>query len=159
MPIIPKKPKDEAGSPAGIVKAVLVLVEELTRIMIDEIGLLETRKMKEHAELLRRKQRLTIDYRASIKSLALRPEIFRQIPEDLRHAAKIAGQKLSEASERNGRALRAAILAAQRLAQTIIGIVKNEVLPKGSYVNPLNAHLALGTHSPTCKPVTFRQTA
>jgi hypothetical protein len=160
MPTTRKKDSEkDPGSPAHIMKSLLVLIEDLAELMIAEIGLIETRKMPEHAELLKRKQRLTIDYRASIKSLALRPDIFRQIPDELRQAAKAAAQKLADACERNGRALRAAILAAQRLTQTIVGIVRDEMLPKGGYVNPQTAHMALGTYSPTCKPVTFRQTA
>ena len=53
----------------------------------------------------------------------------------------------------------AAKAAVERLIQTIVSIVKDEMLPKGGYVNPNVAHLALGTYSPTCKPVTVYRTA
>ena len=70
-----------------------------------------------------------------------------------------AAQKLSDASDRNAKILRAAITALQRLIQTIIAIVKDEVLPKGGYRNPNNAQSSLGNYSPTCKPVAVSRTA
>ena len=149
----------DVSTPVYMIKALIALIEDLVQVMSNEIALIENRRMIEHAELLKRKQRLTIDYRASIKSVALQPDIFRQIPDDLRQAAKAAALKLAEISERNAKVLRAAMMAAQRLIQTIVGIVKDEVLPKGGYINPHTAHLVLGTYSPTCKPVTFSRTA
>ena len=164
MPPASRKPTasarpPEPPAPANLLASLIAMAEELAQIMRQEVGLVEGRKSKEHADLLKRKQRLTIDYRAAMKALALQPDILKQAPEEARKAAKAAAQKLSEASDLNAKTLRAAIVAAQRLAQTIIGIIKDEVLPKGGYVNPRTAAFALGTYSPQCRPITVRRTA
>src|SRR5262249_18767146 len=113
----------------------------------------------EHADLLKRKQRLAVDYRASIKSLAMQGDLLKQLPEDLRQKAKAASQRLSESSDRNSKCLRSAITALQRLIQTIVAIVKDEVLPKSTYVNPKDFKATLGSYSPLCKPVAVSRTA
>lgn len=156
-------PKDKPGDAVVVatkaVKGMLVMVDELVQLMEKEVILVEKRKIEEHAVLLKRKQRLAIDYRASVKALMLQPDILKQIPADLRAKAKVAMQKLSDASERNAKILRAAITAVQRLIQTIISLVKDEVLPKGSYANPNASNRLMGTYSPICKPVTVNRTA
>jgi hypothetical protein len=154
--------QDKTRPPSGpeqALKGMIALIDELVLVMDKEIILIENRKIKEHAELLRRKQRLTVDYRASVKSISLQPDLLKQTPEGLRQKAKEASQKLSDASDRNAKILRGAITALQRLIQTIIAIVKDEVLPKGGYSNPNDAQTLLGTYSPTCKPVTVSRTA
>ena len=106
-----------------------------------------------------RKQRLTVDYRAGLKSVAAQPEELKNLPPDVRSALKASAQRLSDATERNARMLRTAVLATQRLIQNIISIVRKETLAKPGYVNPNTAHLALGTYSPVCKPVAISRTA
>ena len=159
----PAAPKADMAESIAIatrsLKGMVTIAEELVALMEKEVGLIENRKIPEHAELLKRKQRLAIDYRASVKTLTLQPEILKQIPETLRVKAKVAVQKLNEVSDRNAKILRAAITALQRLIQSIIAIVKDEVLPKNSYTNHQAAGRMMGTYSPTCKPVTVNRTA
>jgi hypothetical protein len=117
------------------------------------------RKFTEHAALLKRKQRLTIDYRANMKAIAAQPDLLKDLPEAMRLKIKEMAQKLADVTDRNAKMLRTAVMATQRLIQNIISIVKSEVLPKSGYKNPTTAHLALGTFSPTCQAVAYNRTA
>jgi hypothetical protein len=142
-----------------MIKSVTALIDELALLMDKEASLVEKRKLVEHAELLKQKQRLTIDYRASLKAIALQPDILKLVPADIREKAKVAAQKLADGTDRNARMLRGAILATQRLVQTIVGIVKDEVVPKGGYIHSGILQQAQGCYSPTCKPITGSRTA
>jgi len=149
--------KPEVSSMAHLLTRIVALIDDLVAVLNEEIPLVEERKRVEHAELLKRKQRLTLDYRASLKAVVLQPELLQQVPEDLRIKARVAGDKLAEASERNARVLRAIMTASQRLVQSIVAIVKDEVLPKSGYQN-IQAGQMANSYSPTCKPVTVYQT-
>lgn len=157
MPLPSKPVKESSG--ALILKGTIALMEELVQIMALEMDLINARKYDEHKELLKKKQRLTMDYRANIKAIAVNPDMLKDVPENLRKAAKAAGQKLADASERNGKYLRTAVVATQRLLQSIISMVKKEVLPDVTYNNPNTAAFELGNYSPTCKPIAVDRTA
>ena len=148
----------DTGSPSHVLRAVITLIDELVALMNQEVKLVELRRGAEHAELLKKKQRLTVDYRAALKSIALQPNLLKQVPDDLRNAAKAAASRLAEASEKNSRLLRTAIVASQQLIQTIVGLVKEEVMPKNAYGNPFGQKQLRGAYSPTCQPVTGVQT-
>ena len=150
---------DAQAAPVQVIKRVIALIDELVMVMKKEPAMVEKRLVKEHAELLKRKQRLAIDYRASIRSLAMHPDLLKQLPDDLREAARAAAQRLADTSDTNAKILRAAITALQRLIQTIIGIVKDEVLPKGGYVKTGSMKMIQNLYSPTCKPVAVSRTA
>ena len=160
-PMLPDRFSRKPASPATppLVVSIISLMNELIDIMAAEPELVMGRKFEAHKLLLKRKQRLAMDYRASIKSIAAQPDMLKQLPEDTRRALKSAAQKLAEAAERNARTLRAAVTAVQRLIQNIIAFVKSEMLVKPGYKNPKTAHLELGTYSPTCKPVAVRRSA
>lgn len=145
--------KQETSSATHLLVRVTALIDEIAALMNEEIPLIEGRKREEHAELLKRKQRLTLDYRASIKAIIMEPNLLRQVPDEIRQKARRAADKLAEASERNARTLRAVMTASQRLVQSIVSMVKDEVLPKPGYKNFGAGHMA-GGYSPTCKPVT-----
>ncbi|MBV8548815.1 MAG: hypothetical protein JO126_05105 [Alphaproteobacteria bacterium] len=147
------------AKPADILENVIAVIDEMIDVMDREHDLILKRKMDEHAVLLKRKQKLTLDYRNSLRSIALQPEAFKALPDELRHRAKEAAARLSHASEKNARMLRGIMVATQRLVQTIVSMVKQEALPQNTYKNHTTAHLALGNYSPTCKPVTLNQTA
>lgn len=157
MPL-PNKPVKESSG-VLIVKGTIALMEELVQILNQEMELINARNYEEHKELLKKKQRLTMDYRANIKTIAMQPDMLKQVPENLRKAAKAAGQKLAEASDRNAKYLRTAVVATQRLLQSIISMVKKEVLPETTYNNPNTAAFELGNYSPTCKPLAINRTA
>lgn len=141
------------------VTGILALMDELIQIMLQENDLVMQRKNKEHKELLQRKQRLTIDYRSCMKTLASQPETYRQLPEDIRLSLRTNARKLADVADRNARLLRSTIVATQRLLQNIISMVKLEALPKQTYKNPQTSHMELGGYSPTCKPVAVNRTA
>jgi len=156
--VLLKAPVKALNSTTKLVNGLIAMINELAQIMENEIVLIEGRRMKEHAELLKTKQRLTLDYRSTLKTVALQPQLLKEVPEDIRAAARGAAAKLSVVSERNAKVLRAAIVAVEKLAKTIVGIVKDEVLPKGGYINPNNRRMTM-SYSPICKPVTGIRTA
>ena len=149
--------KPEISSAAQLLARIIALIDALVAVMDEEIPLVEQRQRAQHAELLKRKQRLTLDYRASLKTVVMDPNLLLQIPEDLRAKARAAADRLAEASQRNARALRAIMTASQRLVQAIVAIVRGETLPKNTY-NHAAAIKASGGYSPICKPVTVRRT-
>jgi len=149
-----------ALAPAAVaVKSMINLMEELTQVLSREEELVNGRKLQEHAVLLKRKQRLTIDYRSGMKSIAAQPEMLKNLPDEIRASLRSAAQKLADVTDRNARMLRTAVMATQRLIQSIVSMVKKEALAKPGYSNPKTAHMALGTYSPVCKPVAVSRTA
>ncbi len=144
------------GTPQ-LVTTIIALINELVDIMAAEPELVMGRKFEEHGKLLKRKQKLSTEYRQTVKSVSLQPDMLKQLPEDTRRKLKAAAQKLAEQAELNSRALRTAVTAVQRLIQNIIAFVKSEVLTTPGYKNPNTAYLELGTYSPTCKPVAVRR--
>ena len=163
MPPLNKKPmtlpaasavKPETASVTHLLTRIIDLIDDLVAVMEEEITLVEKRDRLAHAELLKRKQRLTLDYRASLKTFILEPDLLRKVPDVLRTKARAAGNRLAEASGRNARVIRAIMTASQRLVQSIVAIVKDEVLPSSGYTR-----VQTGSYSPTCKPVTIYKSA
>jgi hypothetical protein len=137
--------------------ALIAIMNDMVELMAAEPDLVLNRKLDEHGKLLKRKQKMALEYRTIIKAISTKPEMLKEIPEDTRRKLKISAQKLAEESDRNSRMLRAAVTASQRLMQNIIAFIKSEVLPHNHYKNPKTAHLELGTYSPTCVPVAVRR--
>lgn len=156
---MPVKGGNEKSAALTLVQATVNLMNELVQVMELEIQLVMARKLEEHKELLKRKQRLTMDYRANMKCIAVQPDMLKQLPENIRVTVRAAAQKLADMTDHNAKFLRGAVMATQRLIQNIVSIVKDEVLPISTYRNLDTAHLQLGTYSPTCKPVTGSRTA
>jgi hypothetical protein len=140
------------GAPKLIV-ATVALMEELARVLTLEIELVTKRKTKEHPALLKRKQRLAIDYRSNMKSIAAQPDVLQKLPEPAKEAVKDMANRLANAADANARALRGAVEAARQLIVNVMAMVRSEALPKQVYKNHAKEHLQLGTYSPTCKPV------
>lgn len=158
------KPNDKAleaekAAAITLAEATVHLINELVQIMSLEVDLISARKNDEHRELLQRKQRLTMDYRANIKTIAAQPDMLKHLPDNIRAALKTAGQKLADVTDRNAKFLRGAVMATQRLIQNIVSIVKQEVLPKSGYGNPMDIQSSMGGYSPTCKAVAVSRTA
>ena len=145
-----------AGAPPLII-SLIALMDDLVELMTAEIELVMGRKFEAHKELLKRKQKLTLEYRTSVKSLAAQPDLLKQLPEDVRRKLKAAAQKLADAAERNARSLRTAVTTVQRLIQNIVSYIKSEVLTKPGYKNPKTAYLELGNYSPTCQPIAVQR--
>ena len=151
-------PTQAASVASDILTRIIALIDEIVKMMEEEIPLVESRKRAEHAELLKRKQRATLDYRASLKTIVMQPDLLRQAPEELRLKARDAGRRLAEACERNARTLRAVMTASQRLVQSIVSLVKQEVLPTTGYTN-VQSSKSSQSYSPTCKPITVFKSA
>jgi hypothetical protein len=137
-----------------LVVSLIALLGELVELLNSEPDLVLGRKLDAHRQLLKRKQKLALDYRTGMKSLMAQPDLLKNLPEDTRRVLRTLGQKLADSAERNARALRTAVVATQRLIQNIITAVKDEVLPKGAYENPAQIQ---GAYSPTCTPVAVRR--
>jgi flagellar biosynthesis/type III secretory pathway chaperone len=150
----PAKPDEFASF-----RAFVTLMNDLAKAMDEENVLIEKRKFPEQKELVRKKQRMSMDYRANMKSLASQNDVMKRLPDDLRNALKAAAVKLSEAANKNAQLLRTAMLGTQRLLQSVITIVKDEKLPQGGYKDTRKGKGSLGGYSPTCKPVTVTRTA
>lgn len=142
-----------------VLEATLLVINELSSVMNEEIQLLDNQDMEGVQNLLRRKGRLVVNYQANMKSIAAQPDMLKQAPEIMRINLKEAGTKLAEITEKNATAIRHAAMATQNLIHTIVGFARDEVLPKNSYADPRNGHLALGSYSPTCPPVAVNRTA
>ena len=146
------------GAPK-LITATAALMEELVRVLTQEIEVVSKRKLPEHPELLKYKQKLAMDYRANMKSINADPSILKTLSQDAKDALRGIANKLAEVAKKNAQVLNAAVGATQQLIQNIMAMVKAEALPRQSYKNPATAHLQLGTYSPTCKPVAVYRSA
>ena len=140
------------GAPK-IIEGTIALMEELVRVFFLEIDIVSQRKINEHPELLKYKQKLALDYRANMKAIDADPNLVKTLPDEAKTVLREMAKSLSEASKKNALVLGAAVAATQQLLQNVVAMVKTEVLATKSYKNPATAHLALGTYSPTCRPV------
>ena len=145
------------GAPK-IITATVALMEELVRVLGRKIEIVTKRRMSEHPELLKHKQRLAMDYRSNMKSIASQPDILKKLPGDAQEALREMSKRLAEAVDQNARMLRAAVDATRQLIQNVMTMVRNEVMPRQSYKNTAKAHLELGRYSPTCQPVAISRT-
>jgi flagellar biosynthesis/type III secretory pathway chaperone len=144
------------GAPT-LVTATVALMEELVRVLTAEIDVVTHRRMKEHPELLKYKQRLAMDYRANMKSIAAQPDMLKKLSDTAKDALREMAQRLAVAVDENARMLRAAVSATRQLIQNIMSMVRSEAIPKNTYKNFARSHLELGTYSPTCVPVAVRR--
>jgi hypothetical protein len=140
-----------------LVTSLLALMEDLAQLMSHETDLVLQRKHAEHAELLKEKQKLALEYRSRMKSLAAEPDLLKKVADPVRAALKDAAQKLADVADRNARILRATIGATQRLVQNVVTMIRAEVDRKDTYKNPKTMHFERGTYSPTCDPVAVRR--
>lgn len=145
--------------PEKALRSVLDIVSRLTELLEREQDLVIKRKVVEHAELLKVKQKLALDYHAGLQVFALHPDLLKKVPESMRREARNAAERLSTATQRNARGLRAAILAVQKLTQTIVSMVKREALPAAGYGNIKPSKSTIGQYSPSCPPVVVRRNA
>ncbi|MDR3423923.1 MAG: hypothetical protein P4M13_02435 [Alphaproteobacteria bacterium] len=141
-----------------LVTSTVALMEELARVLMAEIDIVTKRKMKEHAELLKYKQKLAVDYRSNMKAMAAQPGILKKLADEAKAAIREMAKRLAEAVDANARMLRAAVGATRQLIQNIMAMVRNETMPRQTYKNHTKAHMQLGIYSPTCRPVAISRT-
>jgi len=140
------------GAPVLVVSTV-ALMEELAAVMMKEIDLIKKRMLDKHAELLKQKQKLAINYGANMTALKDKSSILKGLSNEAKEAVREMSKRLAEAVEANARALRATVNATRQLIQNVISMVKSEALPAKSYRNFAKSHMQLGTYSPTCEPI------
>ncbi len=145
------------GAPKLVI-ATVSLMEELARTMDSEIDIIRMRKKDEHAVLLRKKQRLAVDYRANMKALAADPGVLKALSDEGKAVLRNAAKRLADSADANALALRAAVGATRQLIQNIMAMVRSETSVRPAYKNPANAHMELGCYSPTCRPVAVSRT-
>ncbi len=148
-----------APDPEKLLRATIALAYQLAELLDREQELILKRKTSEHAELLKTKQRLALDYHASLQVFASYPLLLKQVAEPLRREARAAAERLATATQRNAHGLRAAILAIQKLTQTIVSLVKREALPDNGYGKMKPGISTIGQYSPSCPPVVVRRNA
>jgi len=157
------KPAQNKPAPAPqtvpLAEAMLANMSELAALLGEELAMIEKQDVSAIKELMRRKNQLVMNYQANMKAVAAQPDLLKQIPVERRAKLKEAGIRLSAVTERNALKLKAAAQATEQLLQNVMCLVRKEVVVKNSYDNPLTAHMALGTHSPTCPPVAVNRTA
>jgi len=145
------------GAP-NLVLSTVALMEELANVLTDEITIVTHKKMAEHPELLKHKQRLAVDYRANMRTIAAHPDLFKKLPDEAKAAVKEMAGRLTDALDANAYMLRAAVDATRQLIQNIMAMVKKETMPRQTYKNHAKAHLQLGNHNSLCRPVAISRT-
>jgi hypothetical protein len=156
-PLDKKIARSLEGAPKLVV-ATVALMDDLTRVLIAEIDVVTGKKVREHAALLKRKQRLAIDYRSNMKSIAAQPDILKKLSDEAKDAVREMSKRLASAADANARMLRAAVDATRQLIQNVMAMIRSEAMPKQAYKNHAKAHLQLGTYSPKCRPIALSRT-
>jgi flagellar biosynthesis/type III secretory pathway chaperone len=111
----------------------MVIVESLRQVMEEEIGLVEKFKYNNEAEILRRKQELSLTYQATLKSLHDNPQKEALMQNGMRDLLTAAGKKLAETASRNARALQIAQASTGRLLQVMMDEIRRNLHADGGY--------------------------
>lgn len=132
----------------------MVIIDELTKLMEEETPLIEARDFTRHVELLRRKQELTLDYQAALKVIAENPATLEGLSQTERGIMRGAGERLDHVTRRNAEVLNFAARASERLMHAIMEEVRRELQSEGGYAS--NGLLTLQQAS-KAKPVAFNE--
>lgn len=157
--VIAPKPNEGTVDGVKLAQGAIALMGELADVMNKEADILQTHQFTGHAELLKHKQHLTLNYRTMMKDLAAQPDLLKTVPELTRAQIRQAAQRLADMTDRNARVLRASVVGAQQLLQSVVRMVKTEALAPLSYSNPTTQHMQLGTYSPKSAPVVVNRSA
>jgi hypothetical protein len=123
-PIDKKVARALEGAPR-LITATVALMEALVRVLTLEIEVVTRRKLKEHPDLLKHKQRLAMDYRANMKAIASQPDILRKLPAVALDTVREMARRLAEAVDANARMLRGAVDATRQLIQNVVTITRH----------------------------------
>ena len=132
----------------------MVIIDELTRILEEETPMIQARDFSRHSELLRRKQELTLDYQASLKVIAENPAALEGLSTAERSIIRGAGERLDQVSRRNAEVLNFAAKSSERLMHAIMDEVRRALQNEGGYAR--NGLLAL-QQSAKAQPVAFNE--
>jgi len=131
-------------------------MDQLTTMLDAETEGVKTSNREVLTEVLPSKLRLTLDYEASLKGLTAKPDLLAALPKPIQAALRQSGEKLRDATHRNAVALRSAAESTQRLVESIIRLVREEVEPIKGYNNPKSPPAT--SYSPVTPPVMVNRT-
>jgi hypothetical protein len=132
----------------------MAIMEELTALMQEEAPLITERNSARHAELVKRKQELMMDYQAAIKMMSDNPQMMASLPVAERARLKQAGATLDEVSRDNAKAIRVAYQATERLLAVIMEETRKDLHKESGYSG--NAVFSMA-EKPKAPPVAYSQ--
>src|ERR1043166_9743292 len=132
----------------------MVIIDELTRILEEETPMIQARDFSRHSELLRRKQELTPDYQASLKVIAENPAALEGLSTAERSIIRGAGERLDQVSRRNAEVLNFAAKSSERLMHAIMDEVRRALQNEGGYARK---GLLVLQQSAKAQPVAFNE--
>jgi hypothetical protein len=113
-----------------LTRKLMGIMEELTELMTQEIPMIKDHRYEQHAEMLRRKQELTLDYQATLKSLA---ESGKDVNEAEKNLLKQKGKELEALARENAAAIQMAHNATERLLQVMMDEVRKDLMKNSGY--------------------------
>lgn len=132
----------------------LLIVEELTRLMDIETPLIKSREYEKHPELIARKQELSMDYQSALKAVADNPSLMAGLSPEQKLAMKESGKKLDIASRANAEAIHLAHIATERLLQAVMDEVRRDLHNQGGYSQ---RGMLAAAESAKSRPVAYSQ--
>lgn len=117
----------------SLAQKLLGIVEELTKVMEAETPLIREREYDRQAPLVKRKQELSLDYQAALKTLAENPSLLSGMSVEQKALLKSSGRKLDEVSRENAEAIRLAHIATERLLSVIMNEIRRDMHAEGGY--------------------------
>jgi len=139
--------------PTKIAEAAMGLMLTLTQVMDKEITLLKDREYVEMEALRTQKARLIREYQVQHQMLGQNPDLLKQAPLAVRERLVKTAGAFAQATERNAKELKAAVMATQSLLQTIMRAARKENRKTDCYGDPRKDPMMLGSYSPMCDPV------
>jgi hypothetical protein len=130
----PEDQKDQQKAKA-LIDGCIATMSALSDLMEREAKLVKARDVKGLQVLVAEKNKLTLEYRTSLKNIAQDPALVKKAPPEMRNLLKLEGQRLAEATVGNERLLKAAVLGTRRLVEAIYTAIRREALPDQGYLN------------------------
>lgn len=136
-----------------LTRQLMQLMDEMTVLLEHEIELVRRHATAELTAVLRRKQELTMDYEAALKSLA---DNYKSMPADERAQLKVKGKAMDEAARRNAEVVATAHNATERLLQVVMNEIRQDLMKNSGYAP--SGYLAMASKS-VSQPVAISQKA
>lgn len=149
-----KAPPAAMAPMPSFAQKLLLIVEELTRLMDIETPLIRSREYDKHPELIARKQELSMDYQSALKAVADNPSLMAGLTTEQKLAMKESGKKLDIASRANAEAIRLAHIATERLLQAVMDEVRKDLHNQGGYSQ---RGMLAAAESAKSRPVAYSQ--
>lgn len=134
-----------------ITSKLMTIMDEMIRLMEEEIPLVRHQKYEQQNAIIRRKQELTLDYHATLQSLAAKKNSLS--PEE-RATLQARGTELEKTAMRNAEAVRLAHHATDRLLQVMMNEIRKDQYAAGGYSQQGNMK---GAESDRSRPLACNQ--